>query len=65
MNVFLLLFFDKFLYMKYCSSKSDERKDSPPVTEAIKLTASPIKKISKDTETEKLKRAKNKTEIPR
>lgn len=51
--------------MKYCSSKSDERKDSPPVTEAIKLTASPIKKIRKDTETEKLKRAKNKTEIPR
>ncbi|XP_011632469.1 uncharacterized protein LOC105424110 isoform X3 [Pogonomyrmex barbatus] len=47
------------------SSKSDERKDSPPVTEAIKLTASPIKKISKDMETEKLKRSKNKTEIPK
>ncbi|XP_032690523.1 uncharacterized protein LOC116853483 isoform X5 [Odontomachus brunneus] len=47
------------------SSRSDERKDSPPVTEAIKLTASPIKKISKEGETEKLKRSKNKTEIPK
>lgn len=51
--------------MKYCSSRSDERKDSPPVTEAIKLTASPIKKTSKDAETEKSKRSKNKTEIPK
>lgn len=51
--------------MKYCSSRSDEPKDSPPVTEAIKLTASPIKKISKDAEIEKLKRSKNKTEIPK
>jgi len=49
--------------VKYCSSRSDERKDSPPVTEAIKLTASPIKKINNDMETEKLKRSKNKTEI--
>ncbi|TGZ52592.1 BAG family molecular chaperone regulator [Temnothorax longispinosus] len=47
------------------SQRSDERKDSPPITEAIKLTASPIKKISKDAETEKLKRSKNKTEIPK
>ncbi|XP_020300503.1 uncharacterized protein LOC109864068 isoform X2 [Pseudomyrmex gracilis] len=47
------------------SSRSDERKDSPPMTEAIKLTASPIKKTSKDTETEKSKRSKNKTEIPK
>ncbi|XP_071568485.1 uncharacterized protein [Temnothorax nylanderi] len=47
------------------SSRSDERKDSPPITEAIKLTVSPIKKISKDAETEKLKRSKNKTEIPK
>ncbi|XP_011055826.1 PREDICTED: uncharacterized protein LOC105146896 isoform X3 [Acromyrmex echinatior] len=47
------------------SSRSDERKDSPPVTEAIKLTASPIKKMSTDVETEKLKRSKNKTEIPK
>ncbi|XP_077275332.1 uncharacterized protein LOC143904483 isoform X1 [Temnothorax americanus] len=47
------------------SSRSDERKDSLPITEAIKLTASPIKKISKDAETEKLKRSKNKTEIPK
>ncbi|XP_011879180.1 PREDICTED: uncharacterized protein LOC105568272 isoform X3 [Vollenhovia emeryi] len=47
------------------SSKSDDRKDSLPVTEAIKLTASPIKKISKDAESEKLKRSKNKTEIPK
>ncbi|XP_025994715.1 uncharacterized protein LOC105203336 isoform X1 [Solenopsis invicta] len=47
------------------SSRSDERKDSPPMMEAIKLTASPIKKISKDMETEKLKRSKTKTEIPK
>ena len=47
------------------SSKSNERKDSPPVTEAIKLTASPIKKINKDAETKKSKRSKNKTEIPK
>ncbi|XP_012235904.1 uncharacterized protein [Linepithema humile] len=48
------------------SSRSDERKDSPPVTEAIKLTASPIKKkMNKDAETEKSKRSKNKTEIPK
>ncbi|XP_018374767.1 PREDICTED: uncharacterized protein LOC108768727 isoform X1 [Trachymyrmex cornetzi] len=47
------------------SSRSDERKDSPPVTEAIKLTASPIKKMNTDVETEKLKRSKNKTEIPK
>ncbi|XP_011333343.1 uncharacterized protein LOC105276954 isoform X3 [Ooceraea biroi] len=47
------------------SSKSDERKDSPPVTEAIKLTASPIKKINRDGEGEKSKRSKNKTEIPK
>lgn len=52
-------------YMKYCSSKSNERKDSPPVMEAIKLTVSPIKKINKDAETEKSKRSKNKTEIPK
>jgi len=51
--------------MKYCSSKSDERKDSPPVTEAIKLTASPIKKINKEGEGKKSKRSKNKTEIPK
>ncbi|KAL0123407.1 hypothetical protein PUN28_005736 [Cardiocondyla obscurior] len=47
------------------SSKSDERKYSPPVTEAIKLSASPIKKINNEAETEKLKRSKNKTEIPK
>lgn len=50
--------------MKYCSSKSNERKDSPPVMEAIKLTVSPIKKV-KEAETEKSKRSKNKTEIPK
>ncbi|CAK9830671.1 BAG family molecular chaperone regulator 3 [Anthophora retusa] len=47
------------------SSKSDERKDSPPVTEAVKLTASPIKKIVKDPDAEKSKRSKNKIEIPK
>ncbi|XP_044588135.1 uncharacterized protein LOC123267530 isoform X2 [Cotesia glomerata] len=43
------------------SSRSDERKDSPPITEAIKLTASPIKKIPKD-DADKSKRSKNKIE---
>ncbi|KOC71187.1 BAG family molecular chaperone regulator 3 [Habropoda laboriosa] len=47
------------------SSRSDERKDSPPVTEAVKLTASPIKKIVKDADSEKSKRSKNKIEIPK
>ncbi|CAK9806619.1 BAG family molecular chaperone regulator 3 [Anthophora quadrimaculata] len=47
------------------SSKSDERKDSPPVIEAVKLTASPIKKIVKDPDAEKSKRSKNKIEIPK
>ncbi|XP_011269008.1 uncharacterized protein LOC105259026 isoform X4 [Camponotus floridanus] len=47
------------------SSKSNERKDSPPVMEAIKLTVSPIKKLNKEAETEKSKRSKNKTEIPK
>ncbi|XP_029167671.1 uncharacterized protein LOC114938087 isoform X2 [Nylanderia fulva] len=47
------------------SSKSTERKDSPPVTEAIKFSVSPIKKINKDAETKKSKRSKNKTEIPK
>ncbi|XP_031773529.1 uncharacterized protein LOC100865708 isoform X3 [Apis florea] len=47
------------------SSKSDERKDSPPITEAVKLTVSPIKKIVKDADSEKSKRSKNKIEIPK
>lgn len=47
------------------SSRSDDRKDSPPVTEAVKLTASPIKKIVKDADAEKSKRSKNKIEIPK
>lgn len=51
--------------MKYCCSRSDEQKSSPPVIEAIKLTASPIKKINKDAETQKVKRSKNKIEIPK
>ncbi|CAL7945777.1 unnamed protein product [Xylocopa violacea] len=46
-------------------SRSDERKDSPPITEAVKLTASPIKKIVKDPDAEKSKRSKNKIEIPK
>ncbi|XP_043683018.1 uncharacterized protein LOC122636135 isoform X3 [Vespula pensylvanica] len=47
------------------SSRSDERKGSPPVTEAIKLTASPIKKVVKEIDPEKSKRSKNKIEIPK
>ncbi|KAG7203499.1 hypothetical protein KM043_013557 [Ampulex compressa] len=47
------------------SSRSDDRKDSPPITEAIKLTASPIKKVTKDNDLEKSKRSKNKMEIPK
>ncbi|XP_035734994.1 uncharacterized protein LOC118447295 isoform X2 [Vespa mandarinia] len=47
------------------SSRSDERKESPPVTEAIKLTASPIKKVVKEIDSEKSKRSKNKIEIPK
>ncbi|XP_015590171.1 uncharacterized protein LOC107265324 isoform X2 [Cephus cinctus] len=44
--------------------RGDDRNGSPPVTEALKLTASPIKKIIKD-DTEKSKRPKNKNEIPK
>lgn len=47
------------------SSRSDERKESPPITEAIKLTASPIKKVVKEIDSEKSKRSKNKIEIPK
>ncbi|XP_043488262.1 uncharacterized protein LOC122515117 isoform X3 [Polistes fuscatus] len=47
------------------SSRSDERKESPPVTEAIKLTASPIKKVVKEIDSEKSKRSKSKIEIPK
>lgn len=65
MYIQISIFFSYPGYMIYCSSKSNERKDSPPVTEAIKLTASPIKKINKDAETKKSKRSKNKTEIPK
>ncbi|XP_033212605.1 uncharacterized protein LOC117170148 isoform X2 [Belonocnema kinseyi] len=46
-------------------SRSDDRKDSPPITEAIKLTASPMKKILKENENEKCKRSKNKIENPK
>lgn len=47
------------------SSRSDERKDSPPVTEAVKLTSSPIKKVVKNADSEKSKRSKTKIEIPK
>ncbi|XP_015112135.1 uncharacterized protein LOC107037869 isoform X2 [Diachasma alloeum] len=47
------------------SSRSDDRKYSPPMTEAIKLTASPIKKIIKDKDSEKSKRSKNRNELPK
>ena len=60
----LTLIFIYYLFINY-SSKSDDRKDSPPITEAIKLTASPIKKIIKDTDAEKSKRSKNKNEAPK
>ncbi|XP_043472260.1 uncharacterized protein LOC122504955 isoform X2 [Leptopilina heterotoma] len=47
------------------SSRSDDRKDSPPITEAIKLTASPLKKILKENDKEKCKRSKSKIETPK
>ncbi|KAK0092833.1 hypothetical protein PV326_000477 [Microctonus aethiopoides] len=47
------------------SSRSDDRKDSPPITEAIRMTASPIKKIIKDNDNDKSKRSKNKNEAPK
>ncbi|XP_076629558.1 uncharacterized protein LOC143345879 isoform X5 [Colletes latitarsis] len=47
------------------SSRSDERKESPPITEAVKLTASPVKKVVKDVDSEKSKRSKTKIEIPK
>ncbi|XP_033340788.1 uncharacterized protein LOC117228870 isoform X1 [Megalopta genalis] len=47
------------------NNRSDEKEDSPPITEAVKLTASPIKKVIKDPEVEKSKRCKNKIEIPK
>lgn len=52
--------------LSYRSSGSqiDDRKDSPPITEPIKLTSSPVKKISKD-EVDKIKRPKNKNEMPK
>ncbi|XP_076629555.1 uncharacterized protein LOC143345879 isoform X2 [Colletes latitarsis] len=46
-------------------SRSDERKESPPITEAVKLTASPVKKVVKDVDSEKSKRSKTKIEIPK
>ncbi|KAJ8668823.1 hypothetical protein QAD02_000082 [Eretmocerus hayati] len=47
------------------SNRSDERKDSPPVTEALKLTASPVKRVVKESDTDKSKRPKNKKEVPK
>ncbi|XP_012281917.2 uncharacterized protein LOC105700556 isoform X4 [Orussus abietinus] len=47
------------------SSRSDERKESPPITEALKMTASPIKKVTIEVDTEKSKRSKSKSETPR
>lgn len=49
------------------SSQSDNnrKEDSPPITEAIKLTASPLKKILKENDNEKCKRSKNKIETPK
>lgn len=54
-----------FNYLYYNSNKSDDRKDSPPVTEALKLNASPIKRMTKDLDSEKSKRPKNKSEVPK
>ncbi|XP_014234089.1 uncharacterized protein LOC106657220 isoform X1 [Trichogramma pretiosum] len=48
------------------SNRSDDRKDHHPVTEALKLTASPIKRITKnDVDIEKSKRPKTKSEVPK
>lgn len=54
-----------FYIYYYSSNKSDDRKESPPVTEALKLNASPIKRMSKDLEIEKSKRSKSKSEVPK
>ena len=54
-----------FLMDYFSSNRSDDRKDSPPVTEALKLSASPIKRMTKDLDTEKSKRPKNKSEVPK
>lgn len=55
----------KIVLSSFNSSRSDDRKDSPPVTEALKLSASPIKRTTKEIEIEKSKRPKNKTEVPK
>ncbi|XP_046736374.1 uncharacterized protein LOC124405488 isoform X2 [Diprion similis] len=46
------------------SNRSDEQKSSAPITEAIKLTASPIKQI-KYPNLEKTKRSKNRIDTPK
>ncbi|XP_076178246.1 uncharacterized protein LOC143152241 isoform X2 [Ptiloglossa arizonensis] len=65
LNIMIIEEATKPLCTSSSHSRSDERKDSPPITEAVKLTASPIKKVVKDTESEKSKRSKNKIEIPK
>ncbi|XP_014213144.1 uncharacterized protein LOC106642789 isoform X2 [Copidosoma floridanum] len=47
------------------STKSEDRKDSPPVTEALKLSYSPIKRIAKESDIEKSKRPKTKSDVPK
>ncbi|XP_046467738.1 uncharacterized protein [Neodiprion pinetum] len=46
------------------SNRSDEQKSSAPITEAIKLTASPIKQM-KYPNVEKTKRSKNRIDTPK
>ncbi|OXU24745.1 hypothetical protein TSAR_000074 [Trichomalopsis sarcophagae] len=46
------------------SNRSDDRKDSPPITEPLKFSASPIKRLTKESD-EKSKRPKNKSEVPK
>ncbi|XP_044021351.1 uncharacterized protein LOC122861190 isoform X2 [Aphidius gifuensis] len=55
---------ERDLSCRSSSSRIDDRKDSPPITEPIKLTSSPIKKITKD-EVDRVKRPKNKNGIPK
>ena len=49
----------------FSSNKSDDKKEGPPIIEALKLFASPIKKSTKDVEIEKSKRPKTKSEVPK
>ncbi|XP_011500005.1 PREDICTED: uncharacterized protein LOC105363901 [Ceratosolen solmsi marchali] len=47
------------------SNKSDDKKDCPPIIEALKLHASPIKRMIKEVNIEQSKRSKQKSEVPK